>query len=315
MFAKKKAVANFCISLAVALCAGMGWLLAISPGEGDVRAVRRHVEFLAAIQPARNHRNLLSLEAAVKYITRELKPFTKKIRLEEFKVKERTYQNVIANLGPSDADTIVLGAHYDVCGDQPGADDNASGVAGLLLITKYLAANQATLKNNFEIVFYSLEEPPYFRTEFMGSAVHAANLKKRSARVKYMISLETIGYYSDAKGSQSYPFPLGLIYPSTGDFIAMVGRSSDSPLIDYLKGGFSKATNLKLISLAAPSVVTGIDFSDHLNYWKHGWPAVMVTDTAFMRNENYHEQTDTPGTLDYAKIVEVARGVYGGVMR
>lgn len=281
--------------------------------DADIRSARRHVEYLAAIEPARNHRNLQSLEKAVKYIRRELKPYTKNIRLEEFQVKGRTYKNVIANFGPKDADTIVLGAHYDVCGDQPGADDNASGVAGLLLIAKYLAASQPDLKHNYELVFYSLEEPPHFRTEFMGSAVHAANLKKSGARVKFMISLETIGYYSDAKGSQSYPPLLGLFYPSEGNFIALVGRSSDSILVDFLKVGFIKSTNLKLVSLAAPSVVTGIDFSDHLNYWKHGWPAVMVTDTAFMRNQNYHEQTDTPDTLDYAKIVEVARGVFGAV--
>lgn len=304
------------VCTAAALLAGTLLVLsAASTGDDDERAARRHVATLAGIQPARNHRNLLSLEAAVKYITRELKPHTKQIRLEEFKVKERTYKNVIANFGPKDAPVVVLGAHYDVCGDQPGADDNASGVAGLLLIAKYLAANQAALKNNFELVFYSLEEPPHFRTEFMGSAVHAANLKKRGSKVKYMISLETIGYYSDAKGSQSYPPLLGLFYPSEGNFIALVGRSSDSLLIDFLKVGFIKSTNLKLISLAAPSVVTGIDFSDHLNYWKHGWPAVMVTDTAFMRNNNYHEQSDTPDTLDYAKIVEVARGVYGAVTR
>lgn len=300
--------------LAVVAIACALFSLAAEPKlDDDVRAARRHVEYLAAIQPARNHRNLLSLETAVKYITRELKPYTKQIRLEEFKVKERTYKNVIANIGPKDADTIVLGAHYDVCGDQPGADDNASGVAGLLLVAKYLAANQSALKYNYELVFYSLEEPPHFRTEFMGSAVHAANLKKRGARVKFMISLETIGYYSDAKGSQSYPPLMGLFYPSEGNFIALVGRSSDSILIDFLKVGFMKSMNLKLISLAAPSVVTGIDFSDHLNYWKHGWPAVMVTDTAFMRNQNYHEQTDTPDALDYSKIVEVARGVYGAV--
>lgn len=287
---------------------------ASSAGDDAARTARRHVEYLAAIQPARNHRNLLSLETAVKYIVHELTPFTQQIRLEEFKVKGRTYKNVIANFGPKDADVIVLGAHYDVCGDQPGADDNASGVAGLLLIAKYLAANQAALKNNFELVFYSLEEPPHFRTEFMGSAVHAANLKKRRAPVKYMISLETIGYYSDAKGSQSYPPLLGLFYPGEGNFIALVGRSADSTLINFLKVGFMKSTNLKLVSLAAPPLVTGIDFSDHLNYWKHGYSAVMVTDTAFMRNDNYHEPGDTPETLDYAKIVEVARGVYGAVI-
>ncbi|MFO1524570.1 MAG: M28 family peptidase [Turneriella sp.] len=283
--------------------------------KSDELFVRRHVEFLSTIEPARNHRNLASLEKAVKYIRRELKPFVKSIRLEEYRVLERTYKNVIANIGPADKDTIVIGAHYDVCGDQPGADDNASGVAGLLLLTKYLAANSTELKHNYELVFYSLEEPPYFRTSFMGSAVHADNLKSRGTKVRYMISLETIGYYSEKAGSQEYPTGLGLFYPNQGNFIALVGRTSDGPLIELLKAGFTKNTQLKLISLAAPSFVTGIDFSDHLNYWKHGWHAVMVTDTAFMRNKNYHEQSDTPDTLDYGKIVEVVRGVYGAIAR
>lgn len=274
--------------------------------------IRRHVEYLAAIEPPRSHAHMASLEKAVQYIRHELRTVTREIRIEEFDVKGRKYKNVVANLGPKGSPLIIIGAHYDVCGDQPGADDNASGVAGLLMLTKLLAANTA-LTQRYELVFYSLEEPPHFRTEYMGSAVHAANLKANGMPVRYMISLETIGFFSDKKGSQEYPFPLGVFYPSTGNFIAMVGRSADATLIDYLKGGFMKGTDLKLISLAAPSFVTGVDFSDHLNYWKQGWPAVMITDTAFMRNHNYHELGDTPDTLDYVKIVEVVRGVHRAV--
>jgi Zn-dependent M28 family amino/carboxypeptidase len=280
---------------------------------GDVALVQRHVEALASIQPPRNHRNLASLEKAVKYINRELQPFTKMIRAQDYQVDNRIYRNLVANIGPQDAEIIVIGAHYDVCGDQPGADDNASGVAGLLLLAKHLSANKAALRYNYELVFYSLEEPPYFRTKFMGSAVHARSLKDKGARVKYMLSLETIGYYSDKKGSQRYPAGLSLFYPSEGNFIAAVGRQADGDLLSSLKKNFQKHSPLKIITLAAPSFITGVDFSDHLNYWAQGWNAAMVTDTAFMRNRNYHEASDTPDTLDYEKMAQVIRGVYGAV--
>ncbi len=287
--------------------------LEASPVE-DMALVKRHVAALSSIQPPRNHRNIESLEKAVKYINRELRPFTKTIRTQDYKVDNRIYRNLVANIGPQSAEIIVIGAHYDVCGDQPGADDNASGVAGLLLLAKYLSENKAALRYNYELVFYSLEEPPYFRTKFMGSAVHARSLKDKGARVKYMLSLETIGYYSDKKGSQSYPPGLSWFYPGEGNFIAAVGRQADSDLLSGFKKNFQKHSPLKIITLAAPSFVTGVDFSDHLNYWAQGWNAAMVTDTAFMRNHNYHEATDTPDTLDYEKITQVIRGVYGVII-
>lgn len=247
------------------------------------------------------------------YIQREIRPYAQSVRVQEYPVRNQKYANLITNIGPTDAEMIVIGAHYDVCGDQPGADDNASGVAGLLLLAKYLSENKTTLRYNYELVFYTLEEPPYFRTEFMGSAVHARSLRDKGVRVKYMLSLETIGYYSDEKGSQSYPAMLGWFYPSEGNFIAAVGRMADGNLLGEFKTGFQKNSSLKIITLAAPAFVTGIDFSDHLNYWAMGWNAAMITDTAFMRNHNYHEATDTPDTLDYGKIAQVVRGVYGAV--
>lgn len=286
-------------------------LLAAVPS--DIALVKRHVTFLSSIHPPRNFTNLRSLEQSANYIATEIGRYTKAIRLQEFKVSGRTYKNVIANFGPQQAETIVVGAHYDVCGDQPGADDNASGVAGLILLAKYLAENKAVLKSNYELVFYSLEEPPYFRTEHMGSAVHAASLKANKVRVKYMLSLETIGYYSDAKGSQSYPTGLSFFYPSEGNFIAAVGRRADGNLISEFKNKFRQHSPLKIITLAAPSFVKGIDFSDQLNYWAEGYTAAMVTDTAFLRNHNYHEVSDKPETLDYEKIVQVIQGVYGVV--
>lgn len=279
----------------------------------DTEVVKKHVHFLSSIQPARNHRNQKSLQKVLSYIRKEIQPYAPSVRLQEYPVRNQKYANLIANIGPVDAETIVIGAHYDVCGDQPGADDNASGVAGLLLLAKYLSENRAALRYNYELVFYSLEEPPYFRTEYMGSAVHARSLREKGARVKYMLSLETIGYYSDAKDSQSYPAGLGWFYPSEGNFIAAVGRMADGNLLSRFKADFQKNSSLKIITLAAPSFVTGIDFSDHLNYWAMGWNAAMITDTALMRNHNYHEVTDTPETLDYEKIVQVIGGVFRAV--
>lgn len=297
----------------VALLGCLALLRASAPEPNDVALVKRHVAFLTSINPPRNYAHIPSLEKAASYIKAELGRFTKSIRIQEYKVLDRTYKNIIANFGPADQPTIVIGAHYDVCGDQPGADDNASGVAGLLLLAKYLSERAAELRYNYELVFYSLEEPPYFRTEFMGSAIHAKSLADKKAQVKYMISLETIGYFSDAKGSQDYPVGLSLFYPSRGNFIAAIGRRADKKVLSEFEKNFSTATTLPIITLAAPSFVTGIDFSDHLNYWPYGWPAIMVTDTAFMRNKNYHEDTDTPDTLDYSKIVDVIRGVYGAI--
>ena len=297
----------FILLLPVSMLAG------VQPKDADL--VKKHVHFLSSIQPARNHRHLKSLQKALDYIRKEIQPYAQSIRLQEYPVRNQKYANLIANIGPASAETIVIGAHYDVCGDQPGADDNASGVGGLLLLAKYLSENKAALRYNYELVFYSLEEPPHFRTEFMGSAVHARSLKEKGVRVKYMLSLETIGYYSDTKGSQSYPAMLGWFYPSEGNFIAAVGRMADGNLLSRFKTGFQGNSSLKIITLAAPSFVTGIDFSDHLNYWAMGWNAAMITDTAFMRNHNYHEPTDTPDTLDFEKIVQVIRGVCGAVIQ
>ena len=283
------------------------------PRQTDSAEINRHVRFLAAISPARNHKYPASLDTAARYISAELKKFSVKSRDQLFEVAGKKYRNVIANIGPAYAERIVVGAHYDACGDQPGADDNASGVAGLLLLASYLSGAHTALKYNYELVFYSLEEPPHFRTEYMGSAVHAKSLKADGAQIKYMLSLETIGYFSDKPDSQSYPPVLGWFYPSEGNFIAAVGRRADADLLRSFKTDFQQHSSLKIITLAAPSFVTGIDFSDHLNYWKYGWSAAMVTDTAFMRNHNYHEISDTPDTLDYEKIVLVIRGVFGAV--
>jgi Zn-dependent M28 family amino/carboxypeptidase len=204
---------------------------------------------------------------------------------------------------------IVIGAHYDSCGDTPGADDNASGVAGLLELARVLAEQPP--KQPVELVAYTLEEPPFFRTENMGSYRHAQSLAALNREVKLMLSLEMIGYFRDAPGSQRYPVGvLQLLYPDEGNFVALVGAFRDFGDMRRVKGLFKGASTLPATSINAPARVQGVDFSDHASYWQFKIPALMVTDTAFLRNAHYHGAGDTADTLDYVRMAQVVRGVF-----
>lgn len=235
-----------------------------------------------------------------------MKPYAANIEQQSYIADHRAYSNVVASFGPDTREVIVVGAHYDAYSSFPGADDNASGVVGLLALGKLLAKVQ--LRQRVLLVAYTLEEPPYYATEFMGSFVHAKSLTGKS--VSLMISLEMIGYFSDAKASQSYPMPLlKLFYPSTGNFIAVVDQLSSGQAVP-LKNAINKYTQVPAYSINAPAWIPGVDFSDHRSYWHFGFPAIMVTDTAFYRNHQYHEENDIYSRLDYSKMREVIWGVY-----
>lgn len=194
---------------------------------------------------------------------------------------------------------MIVGAHYDVCGEQPGADDNASAVAGLLEIARFAKRHEAELPYRVDFVAYALEEPPFFGTTKMGSYVHAKYLYENDIKVRGMICLEMIGFFTDRKKSQRYPLPfMGLFYPGTGNFIGVVSNYGSSSFAKQVSRHL-KATAVNVETLKTPSILTGVDFSDHRNYWKFGYSAVMITDTAFYRNPNYHEPSDTMETLDY----------------
>src|SRR5262249_3579536 len=166
-----------------------------------------------------------------------------------------------------------------------------------------------------ELVAFTLEEPPYFRTTGMGSSVHAESLRQQSVRVRAMFSLEMIGYFSDAPGSQQFPIgALGAFYPSTGNFISMVGRLGDWSLVRRTKAAMRNAAPLPVYSINAPGMVPGVDFSDQLNYWRAGYSALMITDTAFYRNRNYHTAQDTAEKLDYKRMAMVVEGAYATVV-
>lgn len=228
------------------------------------------------------------------------------------KVELGPFRNIVAAFGPETAERVVVGAHYDAYGPFPGADDNASGAAGLLELARLLGKAPPPLR--VELVAYSTEEPPCFATPHMGSAVHADALKESGVKVRAMISLEMIGYFSDEPGSQSYPVPLlKLYYPSRGNFITVVGDPGGIGLTRRVKKAMS-AGALPVYSITAPAFIPGIDYSDHASYWAAGYPAVMINDTAFYRNKLYHKPGDTADRLDYKRMALVVDGALAAVL-
>lgn len=278
----------------------------------DPARLEAHVRKLAIDFSPRDINHLENLDLAAAYIAGELTQAGGSVSEQRYRVENRSFHNVIARFGPDTPERIVVGAHYDAFGALPGADDNASGVAGLIELARLLGARSPALR--IDLVAFSTEEPPYFGTTGMGSSVHALSLRKENARVRAMLSLEMIGYFSDERGSQHFPAGiLSAFYPSTGNFIGVVGRVSDGLLARRVKSAMSEAAPLPVYSVSAPSVIPGVDFSDQLNYWHAGYKAVMITDTAFYRNVNYHTQRDTPEKLDYKRMAMVVEGVYAAV--
>ncbi|WP_223816012.1 M28 family peptidase [Adhaeribacter rhizoryzae] len=273
------------------------------------------VEFLTSLKPARNAFNVASLNKSAAYIYQEFQKISTEVTYQNFKVGQQEYKNIICSLGPETGERIVVGAHYDVCGDQPGADDNASGVAGLLEIARLVNQQKPALKYRIDFVAFALEEPPYFKTDDMGSAVHAKSLAEAGVKLRGMVCLEMIGYYSEEKNSQRYPVAaLKAIYPNKGNFISVVGNMGQGSLVKHLKKYMLAGSQIGVESLTAPASVPGVDFSDHLNYWRYNYPAVMITNTAFFRNPNYHLESDTIDTLNFDKMAEVVKGVYWAVV-
>ncbi len=281
----------------------------------DTTLLKNHVQFLSQSTPSRNYTNIVSLNKAADYIENQFRLHSSTIEIQSYDVKGQTYKNVICSFGTENKERIIIGAHYDVCYDQPGADDNASGVAVLLELVRLTGQSHIKLKYRIDFVAYTLEEPPFFRTENMGSAVHAKSMNDSSVKVKEMISLETLGYFTDSENSQNYPVGfLSWFYPSKGNFVAVVGNLSSWGLVGRLSKNIENSPEIEVSSIRAFSSIPGIDFSDHLNYWKYGYDAVMITDTAFLRNPNYHEKTDTIDTLNFTKISKIVHGLFNYII-
>jgi len=273
------------------------------------------VEKLTSVTPPRNHANLSSLNTVADYISDEFKKLDCKAEFQKYTANGYEYKNVLTSFGPKEGARVIVGAHYDVCGNQPGADDNASAVAGILEIARLINELKPELKHRIDLAAYALEEPPYFRTKYMGSAVHAKSLSKANISVRVMINLEMIGYFSEKEHSQKYPlFFLKWLYPEKANYISLVGKVRQHKIVNEVKRFVKQASDIDVQSANVPRFIPGIDFSDHLNYWNENYEAIMVTDTAFYRNPNYHSASDTIDTLDFDKMAEVVKGIYWAVV-
>lgn len=230
-----------------------------------------------------------------------------------FEARGRRYANVIAHFGPAATGEplLVVGAHYDAFGETgnlPGADDNASGTAGLLELARLLGLDEP--KGPVVLVAFANEEPPFFGSEQMGSAVHAESLASTNRAVRGMICLEMIGYYAN---KQSWPNALfALLYPDDGDFIGVTGGWADRQIARVVKRAIAGAGGIRAVSYSGARATS--DASDHRNYWSRGWTAVMVTDTAYLRNPNYHTSGDVAATLNYEKMARVVDGVLSATL-
>lgn len=277
--------------------------------ESDTTIIKKHLTVITKTKGYRTHKDLTQLNQTADYIQTVFREYADTVFVQEYLVNGEIYKNVICSFGQQATKRIVVGAHYDVCNEQEGADDNASGVVGLLELARQLKGQK--LKRRIDLVAYTLEEPPYFRTDYMGSFVHAKSLMDSKADVFGMISLEMIGYFKDEKKSQSYPLGiLSWFYGNKGNYITMVKKFGAGKFARQFNRSFKAGKSVRTKTFTGPPALPGIDFSDHLNYWKFGYSALMITDTSFYRNKNYHEKTDTMETLDLNRMAKVIDGVY-----
>jgi len=292
------------VIVGVAVAAGLRYMTAMPgrsysgppiPPSNEERALaerlRRHVAELA-----KSERNT-DLETPARYIEKNLGA---NAQSQYFESGGRKVRNIEVGAG-----AIVVGAHYDTVPGSPGADDNASGVAVLIELARILTSEVPSIR----FVAFANEEVPYFRSQEMGSWAWAKRARERSEPVAAMLSLEMLGYYRDAPGSQSYPPPLGFFYPDRADFIAFVGDLGTRDLVRKTIHLFRRHSSFPSEGVAAPVLIPGVDWSDHWSFRKHGFPAIMVTDTAFNRYPHYHLQSDTPERLDYERMARVTLGL------
>jgi hypothetical protein len=311
------------LALAVPLAAAalFVWYMVAVPGrswsgplpalnEGDrllAERLRAHVRAIAS--KPRHVWAPAELEAAAIYVEDELRAAGHAVQREEFTARGVAVRNVVAELRGARApdELVVVGAHYDSVAGAPGANDNGSGVAAVLELAR--AARAWASARSWRFVLFVNEEPPFFRTAAMGSDVHARGARLRGERIVAMYSLETIGYYTDAPGSQRYPLPLGAFYPDRGDFLAFVANLGSRALLHRTIGAFRAAAQFPSEGVAAPAWIAGVDWSDQWAFWRAGYPAVMITDTAPFRYPYYHTREDTPDKVDYERLARVVRGL------
>ena len=327
----------------------------------------KHVEFLTTLSPTRNYQNKGSIDKTVNYITKQLQSYGYLVKRQEFytEIANYTQCNLTVIYGDSTKRRLVVGAHYDVYRDTPGADDNASAVAGILETARLLKEESPDLDYCVEFVAYANEEPPFFGTEEMGSFIHAKNLHDNNIDVIGMICYEMIGYFTDEQNSQELPSEFkqitkngiilkvlsklpniiidkilnqlridseiksiimknkkymsdiidGLGLPTVGNFIIVMGQPHKATFNKTIWSKIKDSSDIDVRYVPLPKEVSLSEMSDHMNYWRFGYNAVMINDTSYIRNPHYHKSSDKIETLDFDKMTEVVKGVYNSVRR
>ena len=283
-----------------------------APLSADEMALRAElaadVQALAGDIGERNTRRYPQLNAAADFIENSFSRAGLRPRRDTYELSGRACHNIEAEIRGAHPQIVVIGAHYDSVFGSPGANDNGSGVAAMLALARRFAGKPTGQTLRF--VAFVNEEPPYFQTEQMGSFVYARRCKARGDQISAMISLETIGYFSDTPHSQTYPsLGIGAFYPTTGNFIGFVGNVGSSGLLRRAISLFRQEAKLPSEGAALPSFIPGVGWSDQWAFWQHGYPGIMITDTAPFRYPHYHAVTDTPDKLDYDRFALVVSGV------
>jgi Zn-dependent M28 family amino/carboxypeptidase len=278
--------------------------------DSKVTRLYGHVEHLSVKIGSRSVFEYEKLEDTRRYIVSVLEALGYVPRLQTYEYDGKIFGNVIVTIpGTARAGEIILfGAHYDTVRGTPGADDNASAVAVLLELCR--AIKDASFDRTVTCVFFTLEEPPIFGSEFMGSYIYARRARNEGEDIRAMVCLEMLGYYSDRKGGQGFPLPfMSLLYSTTPNFIAVVGNLRARSLVKRVSSSLRKSSSMPVETLTAVSVIPGVDLSDHRSFWQIGYPAVMLTDTAFYRNPHYHRAGDTIEHLDFVRMADLLDGV------
>jgi Zn-dependent M28 family amino/carboxypeptidase len=278
--------------------------------------LRNHLHYLSVTLGDRSICRPENLKAAEDYVSQNLAAMGYAPRRQTFTYMGEKVSNIIA--GDEDpGGYYILGAHYDTVAGTPGADDNASGVAVLLEVARL--ARRMPPPRPWAFIGFTCEEPPAFFTPAMGSRVYAKQARQEQAKILGMLCLEMVGYYSQTTGSQSLPLPLRLMgYPTTGNFIGLVSDRRSRPIMDRLAAALKEAAHLPAVTLSVPfegHILPEVRLSDHASFWDEGYAAVMLTDTAFMRNPNYHGPGDVMDRLDLAAMTELTLGLVNFIAR
>lgn len=298
-----------------------GWYMLAMPGESFrgqqppftaeetalATELRQQVEVIA--REEHNTTRPLALEDVAKHLENELAAIGYTVQAQPYKSRHGEVRNLEVELRGSTLPNqiVIVGAHYDSARGTPGANDNGSGTAMTLELARHFHGR--TPARTLRFVFFVNEEPPYFKRSDMGSRVYADRSAERGENIVAMLSLETLGYYDSRPGSQNYPSIVSPFFPNRGDFVAFVGNFGSRDLLHRVLSHFRATTSFPSEGIAAPALITGVDWSDHRSFWHHGWPALMVSDTAIFRYPHYHGRADTPNQLDYPRLARVTLGI------